>query len=393
MYARAATLYALTLGVTQAAGPAFRTQVIDSSISIGYGLATGDVDGDGKKDILLADAKEIVWYRNPAWEKKVIASGLTQRDNVCIAARDIDGDGRVEVAVGAQWNPGETNNDKESGAVFYLQRPAKDGDAWTPVQLPHDVTVHRMHWIQEGPGRYVLAVLPLHGAGNTAGSGPRTVRLQISRPPAKGAAEAAWTTEWLDTGLHITHNFDLRRKAGTEHEELLIGGREGLVMAWPEDNGWKLDALPLREEGDAASRFSGTGEVRFGNEETISAIEPFHGPALTVMQKNPATRTWERSLVDKSFNQGHALAWGTFPGVKNPCIVAGWREPDAAGQFGVRIYSREKETWQQTEVSGKNSMACEDLRVEDLDGDGQAEIVAAGRATKNVVIYWPLPAK
>jgi hypothetical protein len=33
-------------------------------------------------------------------------------------------------------------------------------------------------------------------------------------------------------------------------------------------------------------------------------------------------------------------------------------------------------------------MACEDLKVADLDGDGRPEIIAAGRATKNVIIYW-----
>ncbi len=35
-----------------------------------------------------------------------------------------------------------------------------------------------------------------------------------------------------------------------------------------------------------------------------------------------------------------------------------------------------------------NTMACEDLRLADLNGDGRIDIVAAGRATKNVVIYW-----
>jgi len=28
------------------------------------------------------------------------------------------------------------------------------------------------------------------------------------------------------------------------------------------------------------------------------------------------------------------------------------------------------------------------LKVADLNGDGKADIIAAGRATKNVVIYW-----
>ena len=33
-------------------------------------------------------------------------------------------------------------------------------------------------------------------------------------------------------------------------------------------------------------------------------------------------------------------------------------------------------------------MAAEDLTLEDLNGDGRPEIIAAGRATHNVKIYW-----
>src|SRR3954467_2669636 len=87
-----------------------RPQTIDSAIQIGYGLAIADVDGDGKDDVLLADAKQIVWYRAPNWEKFVMAENLTARDNVCIAARDLDGDKKAEVAVGAEWNPADTMN-------------------------------------------------------------------------------------------------------------------------------------------------------------------------------------------------------------------------------------------------------------------------------------------
>src|ERR1043166_9191344 len=90
-----------------AAEPRFRAVEIDRSIEIGYGIAVADVDGDGKPDIILADKKQIVWYRNPNWEKFIIAENLTKLDNVCVAAADIDGDGKTEIAVGGEWNPGD----------------------------------------------------------------------------------------------------------------------------------------------------------------------------------------------------------------------------------------------------------------------------------------------
>src|SRR5882672_9263545 len=114
--------------------PNFKAVDVDTKVQIGYGVTVADVDGDKKPDILLADKNLIVWYKNPGWEKYVMAERLTPIDHVCIAATDIDGDGKAEVAVGAGWNPSDTTN---SGAVFYLVPPADRTQKWEPVKLPH----------------------------------------------------------------------------------------------------------------------------------------------------------------------------------------------------------------------------------------------------------------
>src|SRR5438046_7486002 len=183
--------------------PTFRAVEIDSRIEIGYGLAVADVDGDKKPDILLADKKQIVWYRNPTWEKFVLRKNLTKLDNVCLAAADIDGDGKAEIAVGAGWNPSDTVG---SGAVFYLIPPKDRTQKWEAVELPHEPTVHRMKWMREASGRFQLVVAPLHGRGNKDGSGEGAKLLAYAMP---ANPREPWKTKVVSDVFHMTHNFDL----------------------------------------------------------------------------------------------------------------------------------------------------------------------------------------
>ncbi len=396
MMKRTAFFLCPLLGQALALEPKFEAQVIDDKIGIGYGLAIGDVDGDKKPDILLADAREIVWYRNPTWEKRKLAGSLTKRDHVCIAARDVDGDGKVEVAVGAQWNPGETANEAESGAVFYLQRPAEGGDGpWTAVPLPHEPTVHRMGWVKNGDGKFHLLVVPLHGRGNKNGAGENGVRIHAFPFPAKTSDPAAWQPQVISDRQHITHNFD--PSGGPGGDRIIVGSREGFLEASPVGAGWEAVLQSPADVSGTTVPFAGIGEIRFGPQVSgaapggvIAAVEPFHGSHLAVYEKNPATREWIRQVLDSAMNQGHALACGNLLGLPREQIIAGWREPNAAGAFGIRIHWQEKpeQPWQKAWVATGNSMACEDLKLADLDGDGRLEIIASGRSTKNVVIYW-----
>src|SRR5690554_6380544 len=214
--------------------PSFEQQTIDEQVSIGYGLAIGDVDGDGKPDILLADKNAFVWYRNGDWKHFVMIENLTGHDNVCIAARDIDGDGKVEVAVGAQWNPGETSDTAQSGSVHYLIRPEDPTQLWTPVKLHHEPTVHRMRWARAERGKYHLIVLPLHGRGNKDGEGDGAKVIAYEKPEDPRGPWQHWV---IDESMHLTHNLEVH--GDDEREQIYIGGKQGVKTSSYTQGRWR----------------------------------------------------------------------------------------------------------------------------------------------------------
>ena len=368
----------------------FQPETIDSQVIIGYGTAIGDVDGDGRQDILLADKKQFVWYRNPDWKRFVIAENLTERDNVCIAARDINGDGKVEIAVGGQWNPGDTEN---SGAVFYLMPGPNRNERWTPIRLHHEPVVHRMRWLKLSSNEFGLVVAPLHGRGNKKGQGAG-VRLLVYQMVS--GPEDPWKMTEIDSEYHVTHNFDVAKTLNeTDTEDIFYLGKEGAKQISYRDGQWQRKEL---------SGVQGGGEIRYGKDNSGSAylatIEPFHGTDLVLYEPKKLTQGKQlpyaqRTVLDSKFNQGHAVAVGDFFGDGGQQIVAGWRAPNEDGKFGVKLYFPEstdgaEREWKSFFVD-ENKMACEDLRVADLNGDGRLDIVASGRSTHNLVVYWNRP--
>jgi len=369
--------------------PHFRAVEIDTHIEIGYGVTVADVDGDRKPDILLADKKQVVWYRNPGWEKFVIAENLTTLDDVCIAAADIDGDGKAEVAVGAQWNPGDTTN---SGAVFYLIPPQDRTKKWEPVELPHEPTVHRMRWVRDRKGEFQLVVVPLHGKGNQNGAGSG-VRILSYKKPAD--LHAKWETALIDSSLHMTHNLEPVKWSQTAGMELLVAGKEGVFYFFNEQDVWRSCQLFGPARGQSA--FAGAGEVRSGKlrggKMYLVTVEPMHGnqlAAYTASSPDYCHASWNRHLIDDSLKEGHALACGDLLGAGFDQVVVGWRGKDKQGKVGIKLFiplDTEGSNWQQA-LLDDNGIACEDLCLADLNADGKLDIVASGRATKNLKVYF-----
>lgn len=367
--------------------PRFERRVLDGRVGIGYGVAVTDVDGDRRPDVVLVDRDVVAWYRNPGWSRHVIARKLTRRDHVCVAARDIDRDGRAEIAVGGEWNPADT---VASGSVHSLQTPGDPTDPWRPVELPHEPTVHRMRWVRDGDGRADLIVVPLHGRGNRAARGAGVRILQYRRPEP---GEATWALTLVDDTLHQTHNLDPVQWDPDPAEEVLVAAREGLFLLDRNGEGWTRTPIAGPAEGDD---FRGASEVRIGQLGNgmpfVVAVEPFHGNQVVLYrpaETGSPRRLMRRLVLDDTLAQAHAVACGDLMGLGRDQIVVGWRRKNAAGAVGLKLFvplTADFTRWQTAVLDAQT--ACEDLRLADLDGDGRLDVVAAGRASHDLVVLF-----
>lgn len=361
----------------------FRPQEIQADFGVVYAVTTADVNRDGKPDVVAINGTTLAWWENPTWTKHVILEGVTKKDNVCFSPQDIDGDGKLDFALGADWQP---TNTAGGGSLQWVSSAGKV----TP--LGEEPTLHRMRWGDiDGDGKNELVVVPLHGRGTKGpeweGDGARILVLTPPADPANGK----WTQEVVDDSLHIVHNFII------EGGEIWAASKEG-VFAFKK---YQTGSWSKRQFGEGEP-----GEIKLGRVNRVrrlATVEPWHGNKIVVYTEptvayDPQSRTlmrplpqpgrmWEREVIESNLVQAHALGWGDFDGDGSDELAAGWRNNGRVKDYGIALYKRAPDgKWAKRIVD--DGVAVEDLAVEDLNGDGKPEIIAGGRATSNIRIYW-----
>lgn len=389
--------------VTQAgetATPAFanfRMQEIDTTLKVGYAVLLVDVNGDGKKDIVVVDTTRVIWFENPTWKLHTIIQGFTKPDNVCIAAHDIDGDGKIDFALGAGWNPANT---KEGGTLQWLKRGKSLDEPWTVHPIDLEPTIHRIRFADiDGNGMALLSV-PLFGRNSTpknnwAESPLRVTAYRIPKNPARDR----WMPEVLDESLHVAHNFWPIDAPDGKRQDILTASYEGVNLLSLKNGKWTRQHLGTGNQDNPKGK-RGASEIKQGKlkngKKFIATIEPWHGDQVVVYTE-PAEqgKLWDRHVIDDKLRWGHAVTCTDLDGDGSDEIVIGVRDDPApgdklVGRRGVRIYKAvgDKGASWQRQIVDNGGVAVEDLAAVDLDGDGRIDIVAVGRQTHNVRIYW-----
>lgn len=364
--------------------PSFEAVTIDPQAGeVCYAVTLADVDGDTKQDIVVVTERAVLWYQNPSWTKKVIIEDQTPRDNVCIAAADIDQDGKVDFALGAGWT--------KTGTIHWLQRGGSLDEKWKVHSIGEEVWLHRMRFADVlGKGRPQLVISPLNASEGRPGV--RVTAFEIPKDPAKDR----WQPTVLSSDLNRMHNHWHTDFDNYGMVDTLISCREGVFLVRRKGEDWLQEKIGEGVQGDSPDA-SGAGEIKTGRFKNgsrfVTTVEPMHGTSLAVYTgPKKAGAMWERHVLDSSLKRGHALWTADLDRDGTDEIVLGhsdtgtgeWKGP------GLFIFDTQDETgskWKK-HVLDNGGVATEDVIVGDLNGDGWPDVVGCGRATHNVKLYW-----
>ena len=351
----------------------FRMQEIGTGLGVVYAIRLADVNGDGKQDVVAITGGKVIWYQNPSWEAHVISEKIAAMDHVSIAGHDINGDGLLDFALAAEWQPRER---AVKGSMHWLEQ--LPGGKWKLHDIAKVPGAHRIRWGDvTGDGKKDLVVMPLEGKA-----------LVYQLPD--------WKVEVAAENLELAHNLFLDDMNDDGVLDIVMASKRGVeTLTRLQDGSWKR---VLTGEGQPGEIVVG----RVNRYRVAATMEAFHGDTLTIYEEPTPKLTpqgapppakwhtelgsiWPKALRDTNVYGGHALGWADFDGDGSDELAFGFRGKDT----GLAILKRNPAgKWERIVRVDEAGMSPEDLVIGDLDGDGKPELIACGRATQNVRIYW-----
>ena len=345
------TVLLLSLGGAQPATTIpFRRCVVDPEPpSDPHVKAAGDINGDGRAEIILASSHggPLVWYDGSSARHVIATEGRWSCD---AALADMDDDGHLDVVI-SQYAP--------AGRIEWYRNPGTP-DAITkpwPCQVIGDIRAHDLEIGDiDGDGTLEIATRDQNKQGN---------RIVVWKRDAQGAWQHCELTCPEGEGLALG---DVNRDGRLE---LVIGGRfytsTGDILAdpWTETvfAEWPVDAVVK------AADLTGNGwpDIVLSRSEGHHRLCWFENPGVV-------GQAWVEHVIDPDVDYAHSLMVGDLDGDGRPDVITAEMHQSARRRVIVYHNRGDSSAWNRQVLSEAGS---HNMCLADLNGDGLPELLGA----------------
>ncbi len=378
-------------GALQAAAP-FTFTVRFLTVDDNEGCDVGDIDGDGKLDVVAGRN----WFRNGDWLPRPIRTIEDQNayaHSNCDFLRDINGDGRLDVISGdffttqVHWYENPGSEKALQGLLWNKHLLVDTGLGANEATFMHDLNGDGQpewisnSWIDKNP----LVAWELEAITETVKSADGKSEKQVPGATLK---------RHLISETGQSHGFGFG--------DINNDGREDILTAagWfekPEGDVWET---PWKYHADWKSRWSCPVIVRDLNSDGKQDIvigNPHDYGLMVWYAEAPSADgklQFREEVIDKSYSQLHCLHMADLDGDGRDELITGKRvrahnagDPGAADPAIICCYTIDSagKFTRHVLLEGQAGIGLQ-IRTTDIDGDGDTDIIAAGKEGTKILL-------